>query len=92
MFYVTFCLLLLSLFFLSHALTHALTISLTLFSLSNTPSLSLTHSSSLTCSNRWEMACMTRSKCRESNCKLLGSSNNLPWLLACEPAVLRAWA
>lgn len=91
MFYVTFCLLL-SLFFLSHALTHALTISLTLFSLSHTQSLSLTHSSSLTCSNRWEMACMTRSKCRESNCKLLGSSNNLPWLLACEPAVLRAWA
>lgn len=44
-----------------------------------------------TCSRRCEMACMTRSKCRDSNCRLPGSSSKRPWLLACEPAGLRAW-
>lgn len=33
---------------------------------------------SLTCSNRCEMACITRSKCRDSSCRLPGSSNSLP--------------
>ena len=44
-----------------------------------------------TCSRRCEMACMTRSKCRDSSWRLPGSSNSLPWLLACDPAELLAW-
>lgn len=45
-----------------------------------------------TCSRRCEMASMTRSKWCDSSCRLPGSRRRRPWLLAWEPAGLRAWA